>query len=97
MDIERTIKSIIRDNLDFPVTLEKMDGNSALSELGVNSITFVKIIICIENELGIAFEDEFLDINKLDTLAKFVDYVAAKCEARVLLGKEAEGGRSLES
>ncbi|MBP3325575.1 MAG: hypothetical protein J6L77_04040 [Coprococcus sp.] len=35
---------------------------------GVNSIEFVKILVNLENEFNIEFDDEMLDIEKMPTL-----------------------------
>ena len=47
-----------------------------LSEIGVNSITFIKIIVTIEETFDIEFEDDYLDYEQFDTIQDVCDYIA---------------------
>ena len=41
----------------------------------VNSIEFIKIIVGIETNLDIEFEDEYLNIQRFEAVADMVQYV----------------------
>jgi acyl carrier protein len=47
-------------------------------ELGLNSITFVKLAVLIENEFGIEFDDESLEPSKLKTVGDIIDYIQSQ-------------------
>lgn len=49
--------------------------SDSLAELGLNSITFVKIVVEIEKELDIEFDDDYLDFEKYSTVNEFCRYV----------------------
>jgi len=49
-----------------------------LKNIGINSITFIKIIVTIETEFGIEFGDEDLDYNEFPNIQSLVNYVEAK-------------------
>ena len=53
-EIEQKIFELIKKN----IANEKMDILANLTDLGINSITFVKILIAIENEYDFEFDDD---------------------------------------
>lgn len=72
------IKEIIRSNIDTPMTMECIDINENLNGLGINSISFIKIVVAIENEFGFEFRDEELDVNKFPTIKSLIEYVSLR-------------------
>lgn len=58
--------------------LNKTTIDKKLYELGINSIKLIKIIVLIELEFGIVFDDEYLDINKLTNIRDLTSYVERK-------------------
>ncbi len=73
-DVAVKIKKIIRENVDIPVSIDSISLNSNLVELGINSLTFMKIVVKIEAEFDLEFEDEDLDLNKFLTVGSCVTY-----------------------
>lgn len=49
--------------------------NSLLCDLEITSIDFVKIVIEIETEFNIEFEDEKLQFSEFSTIQSLIDYV----------------------
>lgn len=97
MDIEAIVKNTIKNNLDFPISVDEMDVNSKLADLGINSITYIRIIISIENELGIELEDDILDLGSFRTLKNCIDYVTSKYEQATDSDRKPDGiGDKLE-
>lgn len=47
------------------ISVEKIDINDTLVSLGINSLTKVELIISLEEEFNIVFEDASLDPEKL--------------------------------
>lgn len=54
--------------------LINIDEITPFREMGVNSVNFVTLIVRIEDELDIEFEDEMLDFNKITNLKEMIDY-----------------------
>lgn len=54
----------------------RLDDN--LIELGLNSITFIKLVVMLESEFECEFEDENLDYTRYVTLRDIVKYLADK-------------------
>jgi len=74
-EIEIKLKKIIDENLNMPT---EINPDNELKKYGIDSITFIKIIVCIENEFKIEFDDENLDSNRLSTLNNLIEYVEGK-------------------
>ena len=66
--IVSTIESIIGD-----ITLE-----TELASAGVDSITFIKIVVALEGEFNFEFDDEMLLITAFPTIKSMIDYVESK-------------------
>ena len=57
------------------VTLE-----TSLGEVGVDSITFVTLVVALEGEFNFEFEDEMLLISAFPTIQSIIDYVELKVD-----------------
>lgn len=77
-DVEFKIRKIVLDNVDILIPIDSVDFNSNLSDVGINSITFIKIVVTIEVEFGLVFGEEDLDINRFQTIQSIVDYVKSR-------------------
>ena len=73
--IPQKVLDIIKENLvDQSSTVVSID--SPFPE--VNSITFIKIVVTLENEFNFEFDDEMLLITKFPTIKEMVEYVESK-------------------
>lgn len=70
------LKKIIAQVKEVDESEIKQDFN--LVDAGFNSITFIKLIIAIENYFSFEFEDDDLDIFKLQTLNELAEYIENK-------------------
>lgn len=52
----------------------------SLSELGINSLNYLKIIVTLEDEFGIEFTDDELSFERLKTLGDLAGLIRAKVE-----------------
>lgn len=50
-----------------------IDINENLSNIGINSLSFIRIIIALEEEYGCEFPDSKLLITELDSIQKIID------------------------
>jgi acyl carrier protein len=73
--IEYRIKQIVVENIDFQKHFEEVDINEDLGKIGINSITFIKIIVAIESEFNIEFNDEDLEHRKFSNIKSIITYV----------------------
>lgn len=72
------LKEIVAQLLDVDAAVIGDDFN--LLEAGFNSITFIKLVLFIENCFSIEFEDEDLSIFILPTLNDLIRYIDHKTE-----------------
>lgn len=77
-NIECKLKEIFKDNINLQVPVEQINLEDTLVTLGIDSISFIKIIVSVETEFGIEFNDEDLDFNKFPDISSFVSYVRSK-------------------
>jgi amino acid adenylation domain-containing protein len=76
-DIQRRALKAIVSNLDSKIvgdiTLE-----TKLADAGLNSITFVKIVVALESEFGFEFDGEKLLIKEFPTVKSMIEYLESK-------------------
>lgn len=77
-EIEMKVRRIIKDNLKTKVPVEAIGGDEFLGSFGISSMSFIRIIVEIENEFGLTFNDETLKFEDLNTLNKLVVYIASQ-------------------
>jgi len=76
------VKEILRSQLPDGSSAEiSLDDN--LTDLGINSLLFVKIAVALETEFDIEFKDEDLDIKRFKTIGDIVCYVEDKVSANI--------------
>lgn len=68
---------IITSFLDFK-EMRNFSVMTDLSVIGIDSITFVQIIVALENEFDFEFDEEMLFIEKFPTIKSLVEYVELK-------------------
>jgi len=71
VNIGELILKLVQENS----SAKTVNYSSTFTELAVNSIEFIKIIVGIETNLDIEFEDEYLNIQRFETIADMVRYV----------------------
>ena len=77
-NIEAKIRAIIEENAEMQKDFSHITSDIDLKNIGINSISFIKIVVSIETEFGIEFEDEDLDYNKFPNIKSLVNYVEDK-------------------
>lgn len=82
MSLQDSLCNIIKEVLEN----EHIDNNKIkegqLISLGFNSISFIKMVVKIETEFDIEYDDDMLLIDKLNTLEDLSKYVQLKIDAR---------------
>lgn len=53
----------------------ELNDNSVLSQIGISSVEFVLLLVFVENELDIIFEDEDLLITNDVTIGELIDRI----------------------
>ncbi|MBU3198523.1 phosphopantetheine-binding protein [Clostridium estertheticum] len=74
-EISLKILKIIKNNIDLKVNYDEIEFDDDLIQMGVNSLNYIKLIVYIEKEFEIEFDDENLAIKKYDSIKSLTDYV----------------------
>ena len=61
----------IEEVIDFDVTRDMQD-------LGINSIAFIKMVVSLEKEFKVTFEENDLDETNFKSLKHIVDFISTK-------------------
>lgn len=75
-NIQKRAFEVVSSNLDSKISDVTMETEFAGA--GIDSITFVKIVVALEVEFDFEFDDEMLLITKFPTIKAMVDYVESK-------------------
>lgn len=73
------VKGVIQDN---NITITK---NTNLSDLGISSFNYIKIIVELENEFDIDIEEKKLSIKAFHEVAEFADYIKYLLPSKALI------------
>jgi acyl carrier protein len=77
-DIEKTIFKVINDNLFSGKSWGEMTVDSDIASLGINSIDFIKILVALETEFELEFDEEDLNMKRFPTIQSIVTYIENK-------------------
>ena len=69
--------NIIKDKLKNGSNLT-LDGNKTLSDLDINSITFIEIVVALESAFEFEWKDEKLLFTAFSTVSSMAEYVASE-------------------
>lgn len=74
--MEEKLMEIVATVLELPEDVaQRMDRNTDLTGLGLDSMTCVEIVVNLEEEFGITVEEEDLLVENMSTIALLEDLV----------------------
>lgn len=78
-ELSTTIKRIVVERLFLEVAPEKLGANESLTDAyGVDSVRLFDLIVGMEDEFGISFEDDELLLDNFDTVEAIAKRVRDK-------------------
>ncbi|WP_195576567.1 acyl carrier protein [Paenibacillus sp. 1001270B_150601_E10] len=75
-ELRQRVIDLLKDNVDDPSLLDQCDPDEDLSSLGINSLTFIKLVIATEMEFGVSWSDEDLDFRNFSTINQIMNYIS---------------------
>ncbi len=78
-EIVEQIATIIETNIDF---IHNIGMNDDLEELGINSLSFIRIVVEIEEKFNLEFEDGDLSYEKFSTIEDIANYIIEKNQSK---------------
>lgn len=74
-EIYERVKSLIMNTSEDTGVSAECTEDGGLNLIGLNSISFIKLVVLIENEFGIEFDDEDLDVKKFTGFNDVISYI----------------------
>ncbi|MBH5320335.1 acyl carrier protein [Paenibacillus sp. GSMTC-2017] len=74
-ELRMRVIELLKDNVDDPNMLDQYGPDEDLSALGINSLTFIKLVIATEMEFGVSWNDEDLDFRNFSTINQILSYI----------------------
>lgn len=75
MTVEQKLVQILRNNTNIEDLDETNLNNAKFSQLGINSLNFIKIIVELEDEFGIEFDDSQINYELLNNIEELVKLI----------------------
>lgn len=82
MDVRNKIIELISELNFMDNSYEYLCENDNLKQLGMNSISFIKLVVTLESEFGLEFDDEDLDYNKFTSLNILCEYINEQIKSK---------------
>jgi acyl carrier protein len=79
-NIEELVRKIISANCDYE-NVDEIDLDKNLQDLGINSVSFIKVVLAIEKQFDIEIDDENLIFEVFQTLRNIINYVRSSTPA----------------
>ena len=76
--IENKIREIISENISTNFDFKNIPIEQDLTDVGFNSIDFIKVAIGIEVAFEFEWDDDDLDFDDFNNIGKIVDFVSKK-------------------
>lgn len=74
------VLEVVNSTEKLEITMEQLEEN--LPDLGMDSITFIQIIVALEERFECEIPDEKLLITEMDTVQKMIDVLQALYDAQ---------------
>ncbi|MFR9309021.1 acyl carrier protein [Hydrogeniiclostridium mannosilyticum] len=72
-NIQQQVLAVASKNLN----IESLSVETNLLDLKIDSISFIKTVVALEEEFDIAFEDDYLYIEALPTIDAMIRYISS--------------------
>jgi Acyl carrier protein len=81
-DVSLKIQKIMIESLELELLPGDIEGKNLGTELGINSVDALEILIRIEDVFGIQIDDEDLSAELFESLDILIDYVLKKLNSK---------------
>ncbi|EPR10462.1 acyl carrier protein [Ruminiclostridium papyrosolvens] len=73
-EVKNRVMKILNERLELNIT-DDSKFDDFLANVGITSMTFIKLLVEIETEFGIEFETGYLDIKKFESIRTIISYI----------------------
>lgn len=74
-NLENSVREIVKNVLELEIADDILLSDTLLESVGMNSISFIKLIVEIEKQFNIEFPDDKLLIKEVGTIKKLCDVI----------------------
>ncbi|MBS4536692.1 acyl carrier protein [Clostridium sp. D2Q-14] len=78
--IRKRLAKVISEIGEKPLTVEEL-GNNDFLKIGINSLTFIKVVVAIEEEFEIFFDDDELNYEMFGSFESVCSIIEKKMTA----------------
>ncbi len=79
-NIEKKVREIIKNYVETNIDILTMPIDENLFNVGMDSVSVIRIIVELEDEFDFEVEDDELAIINLTTIEKIIEYIESKCQ-----------------
>ncbi len=78
--IEKKVREIIKNYVETNIDILTMPIDESLFNVGMDSVSVIRIIVELEDEFDFEVEDDELATIDLTTIEKIIEYIESKCQ-----------------
>lgn len=79
-EVEERVRGLVAQATSLHEPLEAIGGDDRLSDVGVDSLGLIRLIVAIEREFDFDFDDEGLGFSNSDRFGDLIAYVEEHAE-----------------
>ena len=72
-DVENTVKRIVAEKMRLEA--KEISSDSNIKDLGIDSISFVELIVQVEEIYDIEFDEDYLNVEEFSTIKNIAEYI----------------------
>jgi acyl carrier protein len=81
-EIELRLRELLREGVEVNKPVEEIGFDEDLTSLGLNSISFIKLVVAVEDKFGVQFSDDDLDYNILANISSIASYIRKMLDSK---------------
>lgn len=74
-NVESIVLSVIKEVSNLDISAEQIKLEDQLSSFGITSLGFIKVIVGLEKEFDLEFDDNNLNIEKFNKVGNLITYI----------------------
>lgn len=75
-EIRKKLFEVISNTLELENISQYITQEGVFADINIDSITYIKVVIAIEDQFGIEFDDDMLDFEQFNSVDVLVHYIS---------------------
>lgn len=81
--VKEKIIQFLEDYLQIDDFGENVSKSERFEELGINSLVFIRLLVELENEYNIEFDDDIIDFERISSISELSNYILLLMENKL--------------